>query len=111
VSQPRTFRRFTSCAVIMALVAVTVLMTCGAAFGAPVGGTSTPDSDSCGLDSHSSMAVAGVTAESPKITVVLSAVLPVDDLVGISQGVFNGSAIISTELPLPSDPLHGQLRV
>lgn len=111
MSQARTFGRFTSVAVIVALVAVTVLMTCGAAFGALMGGSTMPDSSACPVGSHDSLGTAAASAGSPKVTVTLSAVLPSGILVGIPQGDVNRSAAVSAESPPPSDPLHGRIRV
>jgi hypothetical protein len=111
VSQARTFGRLTSVVVIAALVAITVLMTCTVAFAAPVNGSTMPGSGACAADSHGSLGVAAGVAESPKITVALSAVLPTGVGVVIPQGFGSQSAAISAELPPPSDPRHGRIRV
>lgn len=112
MSQARTSSRFISIAVVVALVAVTALMTCGVAFGAPMSGGPAPDSGACGLDSHGSMGEAAVSAEAPKIVVELHAVLPAAPLVGISQqAVSRGAYVVAVELPPPSDPRHGRTRL
>lgn len=111
MSQVRAFSRFTSVAVIVAIVAITVLMTCGAAFGAPMTGETMPGSSACPVGSHDSLGSAAVSAESPTITMGLSAVLQTRVLVGIPQGLGSQNAAISAELPPPSDPRHGRIRV
>jgi len=98
--------------VIAALVAVTVLMTCGVAFGAPMRGSSAPDSGACGLDSHVSMGAVGVSVEAPKIAVErLHTALPVEVLFGVSQGITTRSVVLTAELPPPADPRHGRIRL
>lgn len=109
--QARTFSRLTSVAVIAALVAVTVLMTCGVAFGAPASGSSMPGSGACAADSRGSLAAAGISAESSKITVAMSAVLPMRIHESTTQGFGSQTTAISAELPPPSDPRHGRIRV
>ena len=111
MTQVRAYGRFTSVAVIVAVVAVAVLMTCGAAFGAPAVGGAISGSGACAMDSHRSMRVAGVSVESPRITAETSAVLPAPFLAGIPQSVIDGSAAVSAELPPPPDPRHGRIRV
>lgn len=111
MSQVRAFSRFTSVAVIVAIVAITVLMTCGAAFGAPTNGGGPSGSDACAVGSHDSLAAAGISAESPKIILALSAVVPSGTQIGIPQGIANRGAGLSAELPPPSDPRHGRIRV
>lgn len=110
MSQVRAFSRFTSVAVIVAIVAITVLMTCGAAFGAPMTGDTMPGSSACPVGSHDSLGSA-VVAESPMITLGLFAILPTGVGVGIPQGFGSQSAAISAELPPPPDPRHGRIRV
>ena len=111
MNQARMFSRLTSVVVVLALVAVTTLMVCGAAFGAPMTGSTVPVSSACPVGSHDSLGMAAVSAESPKIIVALSAVLPTRALVGIPQGFGSQNATISAELPPPSDPRHGRIRV
>jgi hypothetical protein len=111
VSQVRAFSRFTSVAVIVAIVAITVLMTCGAAFGAPMTGETMPGSSACPVGSHDSLGSAALSAESPTTTVALSAVLPTGVYLGVPRGIGSQSAAISAELPPPSDPRHGRIRV
>lgn len=107
----RTFSRFTSVVVVLALVAVTALMVCGAAFGAPMTGDSMPGSTACPVGSHDSFGSAAVSAESPTTPMVLSVVLPTGVGVGIPQGFGKQNGAISAELPPPSDPRHGRIRV
>ncbi len=111
MTQERTFSRLTSVVVVLALVAVTTLVVCGAAFGAPTTGSTMPGPSACLAGSHDSLGTAAVSAESPKITVALSAVLPTRVLVGIPQGFGSQNAAISAELPPPPDPRHGRIRV
>lgn len=108
----RTFSRLTSVVVVLALVAVTTLMLCGAAFGAPMTGDTMPGSTACPIGSHESLgSAAAVAAESLTITVGLSAVLPAAVGVGIPLGFGNQNRALSAELPPPSDPRHGRIRV
>ncbi|MDP2233193.1 MAG: hypothetical protein Q8K89_06125 [Actinomycetota bacterium] len=111
MTKVRTFSRLTSVVVVLALVAVTTLMVCGAAFGAPMTGDTMPGSSACPVGSHDSLGSAAVSAESPRVTVTLSAVLSTGVGVGIPQGFGSRNAAISAELPPPSDPRHGRIRV
>lgn len=111
MTQVRTFNRLTSVVVALALVAVTTLIACGAAFGAPMTGSTMPGPSACAAGSHDSLGTVAVLAESPKITVALSAVLPTRILVGIAQGLGSQNAAISAELPPPPDPRYGRIRV
>lgn len=111
MTQVRTFGRLTSVVVVLALVAVTTLVVCGAALGAPMRGSAMPSSSACLADSHDSLRTAAASAESPKITVALSAVLPTRVLAGTPQGFDSQDAAISAELPPPPDPRHGRIRV
>ena len=109
MSQAHASSRFISVAVIVALVAVTVLMTCGVAFGAPMNGGA-PDSGTCGVDSHGSMGAA-VSAEAPKIAMSLYVVVPFQVHLDVPQTTIHHSAPLSAELPPPTDPRHGRIRV
>lgn len=111
MTKVRTFSRLTSLVVVLALVAVTTLMVCGAAFGAPMTGDTMPGSSACPVGSHDSLGSAAVSAESPTITMGLFAILPTGVGVVIPQGFGSQSAAISAELPPPSDPRHGRIRV
>lgn len=111
MSQVRAFSRFTSLAVIVAVVAITVLMTCGVAFGAPMNCGAPSGSDACAVGSHDSLAAAGVSTESPKITPALSAVVSSGTRLGVPQGIANRGAGLWAELPPLSDPRHGRIRV
>lgn len=111
MSQARTFGRWTSVAMIAALVAVTVLMTCGVAFGAPMSSSTTPCSSTCAVGSHDSLGTAAVSAESPRISPALSAVLPMSVHPGIPQGFGSQNAASSAELFPAPDPRHGRIRV
>ncbi len=111
MTKVRTFSRLTSVVVVLALVAVTTLMVCGAVFGAPMTGNTMPGSSACPVGSHDSLGSAAASAESPRIAVALSAVLPTGVGVGIAQGFGSQIAAISAELPPPSDPRHGRIRV
>lgn len=111
MTQVRTFGRLPSVVVVLALVAVTTLVFCGAAFGAPMTRSTMPGSNACVASSHDSLGTVAVSAESPKITVAPSAVLPARVLVGIPQGFGSQNAAISAEPPPPPDPRHGRIRV
>lgn len=111
MTQVRTFSRLTSLVVVLVLVAVTTLVVCGAAFGAPMTGSTMPGSSACPAGSHDSLGTTAVSAESPRITVALPAVLPTRVLVVIPQGFGGRSGTVSAELPPPPDPRHGRIRV
>jgi hypothetical protein len=111
MTKVRTFSRLTSVVVVLALVAVTTLMVCGAAFGAPMTGDTMPGSNVCPVGSHDSLGAAAASAGSPKISMELSVVPPARVPVGIPQGFGSQNAATSAELPPPSDPRHGRIRV
>jgi TRAP-type mannitol/chloroaromatic compound transport system permease large subunit len=111
MNRVRTSSRLTSVVVILAVMAITVLGVCGVAFGAPATGGAMGGTGACTADSHGSAGLASAAAESPRITIALSGVVPADILLGVSQGQSSRSAAVSAELPPPSDPRHGRIRV
>ena len=111
MNQVRTSARFISAAVVVALVAITVLTACGVAFAAPMGDSPIGGSSSCAVGSHGTLGVAGVSAETPRIAVALAAVVPSQRVFGSPRGVAAPGAGASTELPPPVDPRHGRIRV
>lgn len=113
MNQMHTSNRLVSVAVVVALVAVTALMTCGVALGAPIGGSGTPaPSDACGLSTHMSMGATAVSAEALELSVELHALLPAETTLAPVRGTGNGEeSLAADELPPPLDPRHGRIRV
>lgn len=106
-----TPRRLTSLVVILAVMAITVLGFCSVAFAAPATGGAMGGSGVCALDSHGSAGLAGSAAESPTVSALPYAVVPVGIRTGVSWGPGSRNAAVSAELPSPSDPRHGRIRV
>ena len=111
MNRVRTSSRLTSLVVILAVMAITVLGVCGVAYGAPATGGAMGGAGVCTTGLHGSAGLASVAAESPKITVPLSAVVSADILLGVSSGLSSQGAAVSAELPPPSDSRHGRIRV
>lgn len=110
VAAVRTFSRFTSATVIVALVAITVLAVCCVVLGASATGGLMVADGACAISSHGSYARVGPSAESPQIAMALSATPGTQLLLGIIREIEVRDALDPAELPDSPDPRHGRIR-
>lgn len=111
MTQVRTYTRFTSVAVIMALMAVTVVAVCCVATGTSMGTGTTGGLSACAAGIHAPTVLASRSAYSPEITKVLSTA-PHLGIQFVSLSVQSETLdSLFTEVPLPVDPRHGRISV
>ena len=105
--QARAFSRLTSVAVILALLALTVVAVCCVAMAAPVNGGTPVGSAACELDTQGTISL---VAEAPTLPLLLSAMLAVG--IGLAVRAFGSVPTLAmAELPSSGDPRHGRTRV
>jgi hypothetical protein len=111
MTQVRAYIMFTSVAVTMALVAVTVVAVCCVVAGTPMGTGTMGGVGACASGTHAPAAVTSRFADLPEtIKVPVAVTSPAIQLASLwgRTDALNGSL---TEVPPPADPRHGRISV
>jgi hypothetical protein len=101
MTQVRTFSRFTSITVVFALVAVRAPSFRGMLAG----------SSACAVGTHAPLGTVAATADSSNGTKTVSALPPGGTAFAVVRRHVDSVDGSAPELPPPSDPLHGRIRV